>query len=300
MADVQGHLEIAARAQRVAWVALVGAAVLMALKFCVFFITNSAAVLSDALESIVNLATAATAALSTWYAAKPPDKEHPYGHGKIEFFAVGFDGAMIIFAGSAIIFESSRRLIIGTHPQRLDVGFWGLLGVDVLVAALSCYVYFRGRRLGSPTLIADGKHLFTDVVTTLGIALGLGLVHITGLLWLDPVLAIVVAVLIFVTGFKLLRESWGGLLDEMDAADDRAIRAILSEEIAAGHILGFHKLRHRHTGAFHWVDLHIQVDGEMSVREAHDLATRIENRIEQKLGRADATAHIEPPENVTE
>ena len=298
MTDEASHLRTAARAQRIAWVALVVGVVIMALKFGVFFLTNSAAVLSDALESIVNLVTAGMAAVSTWYAAKPPDREHPYGHGKVEFVAVGFEGAMIIFAGAAIVFESVRRLIEGAHVQRLDLGAWALLAITIFMTAIGAYVFTAGRRLGSPTLIADGKHLLLDIFCTAGVIIGLMLVHTTGYLWLDPVIAIVVAVVVFVMGARLLRESWRGLLDEIDVGDDATIRAVLDEEKAAGHILGYHKVRHRHTGAFHWVDLHLQMDGEMPVRQAHEVATRIENRIEQRLGRADATAHIEPPENI--
>jgi cation diffusion facilitator family transporter len=285
---------MARRAQRVAWIALVGGLAIMAAKLGVFAITNSAAVLSDALESIVNVLAAAMAAISTWYAAQPPDRLHPYGHGKVEFFAVGFEGVLIVVAGVGIILESVRRLITGGELADLTAGIWGLAVVNVAMAGLAAWVWRSGVKHDSATLVADGKHLATDVVTTLAVVGGLIAVRLTGLQWLDAAMAIAVAVLIFITGGRLMLESWRGLMDQIDLADDAIIRRILREEIAAGQIVSFHKLRHRHTGGYHWVDLHIQMPGEMTVREAHDRASRIEHRIEQSLGRADATAHIEP------
>lgn len=296
------HDAMARRAQRVAWIALVGGLAIMAAKLGVFWLTNSAAVLSDALESIVNVLAAAMAAISTWYAAQPPDRLHPYGHGKVEFFAVGFEGVLIVIAGMGIIAESIRRLIVGGELADLTAGIWGLTAINLVMVGLAAWVWRSGIRHDSATLVADGKHLATDVITTLAVVGGLIAVKVTGLQWLDAALAIAVALLIFVTGGRLMLESWRGLMDQIDLADDAMIRQILREEIAAGQIVSFHKLRHRHTGGHHWVDLHIQVPGQMTVREAHERASRIENRIEQSLGRADATAHIEPdrkrgPEN---
>ncbi|MBI2219304.1 MAG: cation transporter [Candidatus Rokubacteria bacterium] len=299
MAEHAAHLQMARRAKKVAWLALAGGAMIMGLKFAVFALTNSAAVLSDAMESIVNLAAAAVAALSTWYAAQPPDRLHPYGHGKVEFVAVGIEGAMIVLAGAVIVFEASRRLAVGAEVRNLDTGSWMLVGIAVLLGLLATCVYLGGRRLQSPTLIADGKHLLTDVLTTAGVVVGLILVQFTGKTWLDPVIAIAVAGTIFYTGGRLLVESWGGLVDQIDIADDRLIRAVLDDEVAAGRILAYHEVRHRHVGAFHWVDLHIQLEGDMAVHQAHEIASHVERRIERQLGRAKATAHVEPPENIT-
>lgn len=281
-------------AQRVAWIALAGGAVIMGLKFAVFGLTNSAAVLSDALESIVNLLAAAFAAWSTWYAAQPPDRMHPYGHGKAEFFAVGFEGVLVVAAGISIIIEAIRRLTDGSELGDLSTGTWLLLGVNILLAGLALFVWRSGRKLVSPTLIADGKHLMADVVTTFGVIGGLVLVQVTGETWLDAAIAIAVAGVIFITGGRLMRESWRGLMDQQDIADDLLIRRILDEEVAAGQIVSYHKVRHRHTGRFHWVDLHIQMPATMTVKEAHDRASRIEGRIERELGHGNATAHIEP------
>jgi cation diffusion facilitator family transporter len=299
MADHAAHLEMGRRAQKVAWVALAGGVVIMGLKFGVFALTNSAAVLSDAMESIVNLVAATVAVLSTRYAAQPPDRLHPYGRGRVEFVAVGLEGTMIVLAGALIVVEASRRLAVGAEVRNLDTGSWMLIGIAGLLGLLAAYVYLAGRRLQSPTLIADGKHLLTDVLTTAGIVVGLTLVQLTGKTWLDPVIAIAVAAMILYAGGRLLAESWGGLVDRIDLADDRLIRAVLDDEVAAGRILAYHEVRHRHAGALHWVDLHIQVDGDLTVREAHEIASHVERRIEQQLGRAKAIVHVEPPEDIT-
>ncbi|HEX7011063.1 MAG TPA: cation diffusion facilitator family transporter [Phycisphaeraceae bacterium] len=285
--------------QRVARHALAAGAAIMLLKFGVFAITNSVAVLSDAMESIINVAAAAVMLYTIWYSNRPADSEHPYGHGKIEAMAVGLEGWLILIAGLVIGVEAIRRLITGTAPQELNLGIWLLAGVGVLDAALAVYVWRAGRRYHNATLIADGKHLMTDVASTVGVLAGLGLVQWTGRAWVDPLVAIVMASLIFFASWRLLWESFHGLMDTSDPADEQAILEILDEEVAQGTIHGYHKVRHRHSGPFHWVDMHLQVDGSISVRQGHELASRIEHRIEQRLGRANATAHLEPSDATT-
>ncbi len=276
--------------------ALFGGVIITGLKFGVFFLTNSAAAFSDAIESIINLVAAGVAIISTWYASRPPDREHPYGHGNIEFVAVGVEGAMIFFAGLTIAFESIRRLIRGAEVRELTLGAVLLAGIGLLAAGLAWFVIARGRALRSPTLLADGKHLFTDVISTIGVVIAMLLVQWTDIPWLDPVFALALAVLIFFTGARLLRSSWHGLMDRADEGDINAICRLLDEEVESGRIQSYHKVRMRHQGSYHWVDFHLQVASEMTIRDAHHLASTIEHRIEQFLGRANATAHIEPAE----
>ena len=282
--------------KRVAQVALYAGLVIMALKFGVFAITNSAAVLTDALESIVNLVAAAMMIYSLRIANLPADREHPYGHGKIEFMAVGIEGSLIFGAGALIVWESFHRLFGHNELNlaKLKEGVWLLGGVAIVSAALALYVWRMGAHYKSPTLIADGKHLMTDVASTLGGMIGLGLVMVTGKTWLDPAVALVLATIIFYTSARLLHQSVDGLMDRIDDHDELLIRQILDQEVANGTIRAYHKVRHRHNGTFHWVDMHLQVDADMTVHASHDLATRIERRIESELGEADATAHIEP------
>ena len=284
-------------AQRVAWIALVGAIVIMAMKFAVFAMTRSAAVLSDAMESVVNIAAAAMATFSTWYAARPADREHPYGHGNIEFISVGVEGTMIAVAGLVIIAESARRLWLGLAPEQLDAGMIGLGVINVLLFGLAMYIRRRAAAIDSPSLIADGNHLLVDCLTTLAIIASLGAVYMTGWVWLDPAAGIIMAMVIVYAGCRLIRRSLAGLMDESDLAEHDMIEQLLDARVAGGDILSYHKLRHRHVGTFHWVDLHIQLPADMTVAAAHERASAIEYEIEQSLGQANATAHIEPPEH---
>lgn len=276
--------------------ALVTGVIVMMLKFGVFFLTNSAAVLSDAVESIINLIAAAMLMYSVWLANRPTDADHTYGHGKIEFMAVGLEGLLILSAGAFIGFESVRRLF---NPPTLDetklhVGAWMLGGVAVIAAILATYVWRNGKRYRNAALIADGKHLATDVLSTLGGIAGLVLVQWTREPRIDPLFALILTAVVLYTSWTLLWESIHGLMDRSDPADVATIQQILESEVASGAIKGFHKVRHRRSGTFHWVDMHIQVDASMTVTAAHELASRIEYRIEQTLHPGNATAHVEP------
>lgn len=280
--------------QRVVLHAILVGVVVTVTKFAVFWWTNSVAIFSDALESIINIVAAVVLCYSLWLSNRPADKDHPYGHGKAEFLAVGMEGWLILFAGLLIAIEAVRRLFTGAEVTNLGSGLWMLLGIGLVSAALACYVWWSGRKYHCEPLIADGKHLMTDVASTLAVLLGLMLVRWTGWLWLDPVVAILVAGLCLFVSWRLLCKSIRGLMDASDPQDDRTIRAILDDEKRTGVIHGYHKVRHRHNGAFHWIDMHLHVDGSMNVADSHALASRIERRVEAELGRANATAHVEP------
>lgn len=280
--------------RRVVRVAIGAGVILVVAKFGVFFLTRSAAALSDALESIVNIVAAGVALYSLSLSNKPADREHPYGHGKAEFMAIAVEGGLVLFAGLAIIFESVRRLLSPPTLHRLDFGVVANVAIAGASAALALYVLRAARRLNNDVLLADGKHLLSDVLTTSGVIVGLILVRITGMVWIDAALALVLAVVILVTGWRLLGRSVDGLMDKTDPADFALVDGILADEQSAGHIRGRHKVRVRRNGPFRWVDMHIQVPPQMTVAESHALASRIEHRIEEALGRANATAHVEP------
>ena len=280
--------------RRVAMHALLGGALITLLKFIAFWLTDSVAVLSDALESIINIAAAGALLLSIWYSNRPADRRHPYGHGKIEFMVVGLEGWLILMAGVLIGYTAIVRLVWPVHPQNIGWGM-ALLGlIAILSAALAGYVWHAGRKYNSAPLEADGRHLITDVLSTAAVFIGLGLVETTGFSRLDPLVAILMACIILYMSWRLLWRSFHGLMDHSDPKDEKAIDEILRDEVKQGQIRGYHKVRHRHTGAFHWVDMHLHVDGGLSVEEGHVLASRIEGRIERRLGRANATAHLEP------
>jgi cation diffusion facilitator family transporter len=278
---------------RVAQVALIMGVVVMCLKLAVFFITKSVAVLSDALESVINIIAAAVMLYSVWLSSRPADEDHPYGHGKIEFITLGFEGLMILLAGATIAYEAIQRLI---HPAPIEagLGFWLLLGVNVVNASLATYIYTRGKRYRSAVLIADAKHIYTDVASTVGVSIGLALVWVFKVDRLDPLMALILGGLILFTAWSLLKQGAGGLMDRNDAADQNAIVGILDSEVAEGAIASYHKIKHRHAGPFMWIDFHIQVDRNLNIADAHALGSRIERRIEDHFGQAKATAHIEP------
>ena len=281
--------------RRVARHALLAGIGIMAAKFSIFAVTGSIAILSDAMESIINIVAAAFLMYSLYLSGRPADREHPYGHGKVEFLTVGFEGSMILVAGGIIAYEAISRLIWQSpYLSRLTLGVWLQGAMSLVTLALAIYVYRAGRRYRSAPLVADGKHLATDFVSTLGVFGGLLLVNWTGKHWLDPVVALVMAASILTMSWKLLWQSIQGLMDRIDPADDTLIRGILDDEVAAGVIRSYHKVRHRHSGAFHWVEMHLQVDPTWTIRQGHEVASRIEGRIEQALGQGNATAHIEP------
>lgn len=283
--------------RRVAAAALACGVVITCLKFGIFGLTNSIAVLSDALESLINIAAAGVMLYVLWLSSRPADPEHPYGHGKAEVLAVGLEGWMILCSGLIILWEAVQRLLNGNEAlvdDRIMLGFWFLVGVGLLSAALAFYVYKAGRYYNNATLVADGKHLFTDVASTVAVLGGLAVVRYTGKAWLDPVIAIGIAAVILFVSWRLLWQSAHELMDRADPEDDARIRAILEDEVKAGAIRGYHKVRYRHSGRFHWVDMHLQVDPDLSVAQSHALASRIERRIEETLGDANATAHVEP------
>ena len=282
------------RVQRVGAVALGAGIGITGLKLFIYFMTASVAVLSDALESIVNIIAAGTMLYAVWLSDRPADPEHPYGHGRAQTLAVGVEGWLILFAGMVIAVEAVGRLLRPEPVQRLDAAVWWIGGVSVLTLLLGLYVHQRGKALHSEPLQADGRHLLVDAVSTVVVLVGLSLVRVTGWGWLDPALAVTVAVLVIATSWQLLWRTFQNLMDRADPEDDRVIREILDEEIRSRAIHGYHKVRHRHTGRFHWVDLHLQVEPDWSVTQGHETATRIEHRIETALGAANATAHVEP------
>ena len=285
---------------RAALVALVAGAALMGLKFVAYFLTGSAVIFSDAVESIVNVAAAAFALYSIVLAHRPADASHPYGHGKVEFLSAGFEGGMILVAAAVSMVKATDDLIRrrDLSAGRLDWGL-ALMALALLVnGAIGLYLVRTGRRQRSLTLEADGHHLLTDALTSVVALVALVVVRFTGWRWADPVAAIVVSLYIGRTGVRLLRHAVGGLMDRQDAQDEALLRRILDSHLGpAGkdpRVCGYHKLRHRHSGRYHWVDFHITVPPDWSIDRGHKVASAIEYEIEQALGEGNATAHVEP------
>jgi cation diffusion facilitator family transporter len=278
---------------------LIGVALLV-VKFIAYLLTDSAAIFSDALESIVNVVASGTALYAIWLAHRPADVKHPYGHGKVEFVSAGLEGAMMMVAALVIVLRAAEQLIRGAHINESTIA-WGilLLVVAMLInGALGLFLIRSGKTGGSITLEADGRHLLSDAVTSAAVLIALALVKLTGFRRLDAITAIAVAIYVAVQSSGLLRRSWAGLMDEQDVEDDRLLREILDAHVGpAGkepRICSYHKLRHRHSGRYHWVDFHIMVPASWDVQRGHEVASAIEYEIETALGEGNATAHVEP------
>jgi cation diffusion facilitator family transporter len=274
----------------------IGAAVLtMGMKGLAYWLTGSVGLLSDAAESLVNLAAAATALFSLWYASRPADASHTYGHEKIEFFSSGLEGTLILVAAGGIAWYAVWRLIEPRPLEALGVG-GGIALAASLVNLVVAQVLLRvGKATRSIVLEADGKHLMTDVWTSVGVLAGLGLVWLTGLQWLDPIIALLMAANITWTGLDLVRRSFNGLMDHaLPAREIAQVRAAIEASMGPG--MTYHALRTRQAGTRRFADFHLLVPGEYTVRRAHALGERIEAAIKAALPGVEVTVHIEPIE----
>jgi cation diffusion facilitator family transporter len=265
----------------------------LALKYAAFHVTGSVALYSDALESIINVATAVVAFFAIRVSAAPPDSNHPYGHHKAEYFSAVLEGVLIILAALSILHEAYGGLLA---PRALEAPGLGLAinGAASLVnAAWSWTLIRQGRSLRSPALVADGRHLLTDVVTSAGVILGIGLSVATGWTILDPILAAMVAANILWSGWGLVKESLSSLMDE---ALPEAMLVRVREAISANAdgAIEAHDLRTRHAGRMTFIDFHLVVPGGMSVTDAHDICDRLERALRIEIEDALITIHVEP------
>jgi cation diffusion facilitator family transporter len=274
---------------------ILAAVITIALKALAYSLTQSVGLLSDALESGINLIAAFTAYLSLHYSHRPADAEHTYGHEKIEFFSAGLEGALIVVAGIGTGWVAVEHLS-AMHPLTdLGIGIGISLGSSVVNLAVGIVLVRVGRRENSIVLEADGRHLLVDVWTSVGIAAGLTAVWASGVYWLDPVIAMLVGANIIWTGLRLVRRSFNGLMDHaLDTPQLEALRAAIRTSLPPG--TDFHALRTRQAGASKFADFHLLVPGAMSVREAHEVAERVEAALAAALPRVGVTIHIEPIE----
>lgn len=280
---------------RLAFAGIAVGLVVLALKYAAYLVTGSVALYSDALESIVNVATATAAFLAVRLSAVPPDAKHPYGHHKVEYLSAVGEGILIGVAALAIL----RKAYFGyLDPQPVAAPVLGLAinGLASAINAIWCFVLFRyGRRFRSPALVADAKHLLTDVVTSAGVLVGVILTVLTGWSVLDSIVAAAVAVHILWWGWELMRQSIGGLMDEAVSNVMLAkIREAISKE-AQGAIEA-HDLRTRHAGRTTFIEFHLVVPGTMTVAESHGICDRVEAALKDDLPEAVITIHVEPEE----
>lgn len=280
--------------ERYAWLSIAAALATIALKALAWWLTGSVGLLSDALESLVNLAAALLALTMLRVAASPPDEDHPYGFSKAEYFSAGIEGALIVLAAAGICLTAIPRLF---DPQPLEAPILGLAlsaaasGINLAVGLLLIRV---GRREHSITLEADGHHLMTDVWTSAGVVAGVALVFATGWLLLDPLVALAVAVHIIWTGLRLMRRSWKGLLDAAISSEDSGEVTKLFSEYSKRYGVTFHALRTRQAGARRFISFHFLVPDAWTVARAHQLSEEIESRIRSLVPNAAVFTHIEP------
>lgn len=281
---------------RFAWLSIGAALATMALKAGAYLLTGSVGLLSDALESSVNLVAAIVALVALTVAERPADEQHAFGHGKAEYFSAGVEGALILVAAGSIAYAAVDRLLNPIELQDLGVG----LAISVVAAAVNgavALVLLRaGRAHRSITLEADGKHLLTDVWTSAGVVVGVGLVAVTGWEPLDPLVAIAVAINIVVSGVVLVRRSVSGLMDAALSDDELAeVEAVLDRYRADGVV--FHALRTRQAGRQRFVSMHVLVPGAWTVQRGHDLVEGLELEVRAVLPDAIVDTHLEPVED---
>ncbi len=283
----------ASRIETIATVSVAVALLVLGLKAGAWWVTGSVALYADALESVVNVAAAVAALAAIRLSALPPDANHPYGHAKAEYFSAVLEGALIVAAAILILTEAWQAYITPRAPEQAWVGLAVSGAATAINAGWAALLFRRGKAGRSPALMADAKHLLADVVTSAGVIVGVGAVALTGLLWLDPLLAALTAGNILFSGFALMRSSVGGLMDEAVPAGQLArIRALMAEH-ASGAIEA-HDLRTRHSGRFTFVEFHLVVPAAMTVSDAHEICDRIEAALKAELGTAVITIHVEP------
>ncbi|MAN99682.1 MAG: cation-efflux pump [Roseovarius sp.] len=267
----------------------------MALKVLAWALTGSLALMSDALESLVNLATALAVIVALKVARRPADDNHPFGHHKAEFFSAVLEGVLIVIAALFILREAYDGF---QAPRAMDEPFLGMtinMAAGGINALWALALIRNGRRYRSPALVADGKHLMTDVVSSVGVLFGVGLALATGWLWLDPAMAVLVALNILWSGSMVIKASLSGLMDEaVSEAELIMIRQVIETAASDDAALQAHDLRTRHAGPVTFIEFHLVMPGETTVEAAHDLCDRIEAALMAALPGARVTIHVEP------
>jgi cation diffusion facilitator family transporter len=282
--------------KRYAWLSIAAALATILLKGWAWWLTGSVGLLSDALESFVNLAGAMMALAMLTLAAMPADDNHAHGHGKAEYFSSAFEGFLILVAAVGIAYAAIDRLLNPQPLGALGIGLAVSVAASVINLATSRILMGVGRKYKSITLEADAHHLLTDVWTSVGVIAGVGLVWVTGWLWLDPVIALLVAMNIVWTGWQLLQRSAAGLMDVSIPQEElMAIEAVLDDYRQQG--VAFHALRTRQAGSRAFITIHILVPGAWTIQQGHDWSERIEADIRQAVAYAHVTTHLEPIED---
>lgn len=284
------------RSEKAIRISLVVSIFVFLMKFTAWVYTGANSVLSDAAESFVHVFAVGFSTFGIYLSQKPPDSDHPYGHERIGFFAVGAEGALILVAALTICYQSIKGLIIGIEVFHIETGA-GIIFVSALInLVLGSWLVRTGKREDNMIVTGNGKHTLTDVYTSAGVLVTLFLISRTGLMFLDSVVAMAIAVYISVEGYRLLKYATTGLMDQSDIETDTCIRQVLDGE--TGEVMtGWHDLRHRSTGNTLWIEFHALFRAGIDLEEAHREATILEKKIMDKFrGNTVVTIHLEPEE----
>jgi len=278
-----------------ALVAVGGGLIIFAVKLGAWYISGSVALLSDALESIINIVASCLMLFSVYVSGRPADDEHHYGHQKVEYITSLAEGGLIITAAIFIIHTALERL---SKPVPItSVG--SALGINLFATALngglSWYLIRKSKETGSIALEGDAKHLFSDVVTSVGVAGGLYISQLTGWIQADAIIALVVSVLIIRMGADIILKSSRGLMDDHSPETEEKIEALLDRH--RSNFVDYHDIKTRRSGTQVFAELHLSIDGEMTVKEAHDFTDHLEEDLKEELPDVAVTIHVEPPEN---
>lgn len=275
-----------------AWLSLIVGLSMFASKVTAYFITGSTAIFSDAAESVVHVAATSMALFSIYLSTKPADETHLYGHGNIEYFSAGIEGLLIIIAAITIIYTSITDLITGITTKSLGTGTTIIAIAGIINLFLGLYLIKKGKETNSLTLVADGQHVLTDSYTSIGVVFGLILVLLTGMLILDPIIAMIVAFNILFTGYKLIRESIGGLMDETDLKMLDSISKLFSK-IRRDYWIDIHHLRFRKSGEFVFADFHLIMPYYFTIEQSHHEETYIRDSLREIIPASGIRVHLD-------
>lgn len=278
---------------RYAWLSIAAALTTMGLKAGAYFLTGSVGLLSDALESLVNLAGAIMVLSMLKVAARPADDNHAYGHSKAEYFSSGFEGSLILIAAGSIIFTAVKRLIVPEPLERLGIGLLVLFLASLVNLIVSIVMRRAGKKHNAIALTANAQHLMTDVWTSLGVLVGVGAVALTDWQPLDSIVAILAAINILWSGFSIVRDSANGLMDTALLQEDLdLIDGVLDKYKSQG--VEFHAVRTRQSGASKFINMHVLVPNDWTVEKGHALLNKIEEELKERLPNANIFTHLEP------
>ena len=281
------------RKSKAAGISILSNTSLILLKLVAGIVTGSVSLIAEAIHSMMDLLAAVVAFISVRVSDNPPDAKHPFGHGKAENISGVIEGVLIFIAACLIINEAVHKIIEGTSLEMLEIGMI-IMAVSIIVnIVVSRYLVKVSRDTDSLALEADATHLTTDVITMVGVLIGLVVVRVTGLYILDPIIAIIVAIIIIKAAFDITRKSFGGLMDtSLPESEQEAITSCVQEHI--GIISGFHKLRTRKAGSQRYLDLHLVIPRTESLEQAHSICDHLEKDMKEILERAEVNIHVEP------